>query len=202
MPGAVIWAGTLKGPVAPPGKYQVRLRVGKEEMVQTWEWKKDPRLSTTQEEFKEQFELLLKIRDKLTEVNKAINEIRSLKNQIENLSRQIKDRPESKEIIESGARLIEKLKEIEDVLIQSKSRSNQDPLNYPIMLDNKLAALAAVVASADSRPTAASYEVFKELSQKADDEISRLKRLIESDLLFFNKMVQAAGIPAIIVKLK
>jgi photosystem II stability/assembly factor-like uncharacterized protein len=202
VPGAVIWAGTLKGPVAPPGKYQVRLRVGKEEMVQTWEWKKDPRLSTTQEEFKEQFELLLKIRDKLTEVNKAINEIRSLKNQIENLSRQIKDRPESKEIIESGARLIEKLKEIEDVLIQSKSRSNQDPLNYPIMLDNKLAALAAVVASADSRPTAASYEVFKELSQKADDEISRLKRLIESDLLFFNKMVQAAGIPAIIVKLK
>ena len=202
VPGAVIWAGTLRGPVAPPGRYQVRLRVGKEEMVQTWEWKKDPRLSTTQEEFNEQFELLIKIRDKLTEVNRAINEIRSLKNQIEALSRQIKDIPETKEIIETGARLIEKLKEIEDVLTQSKSRSSQDPLNYPIMLDNKLAALAVVVASADSRPTAAAYEVFKELSQKADNEISKLKRLIESDLFALNKMIQTAGIPAIMVKFK
>jgi len=200
--GAVIWAGTLRGPVAPPGKYQVRLRVGREEMVQTWEWKKDPRLATSQEEFNEQFELLIKIRDKLTEVNRAVNEIRSLKNQIEILFRHIKDNPKGKEIIERGAKLVEKLKAIEDVLIQSKSRSNQDPLNYPIMLDNKLAALAAVVASADSRPTEGSYEVFKELSQKADREISKLKQLIESDLFAFNKMIQEAGIPAIIVKFK
>lgn len=202
VPGAIIWSGTLRGPVAPPGKYQVRLRVGEETMTQTWEWKKDPRISTSQEELEEQFAFLIKIRDKISEVNRAINEIRSLKNQIEALSKQVKDNPRSKEITEAGRILVEKLKAVEDVLIQSKSKSNQDPLNYPIMLDNKLAALAAVVASADSRPTDGSYQVFKELSEKADAELARFRSLIEADLSAFNKMVQEAGIPAIIVKIK
>lgn len=202
VPGAIIWSGTLRGPVAPPGKYQVRLRVGEETMTQTWEWKKDPRISTSQEELEEQFAFLIKIRDKISEVNRAINEIRSLKNQIEALSKQVKDNPRSKEITEAGRILVEKLKAVEDVLIQSKSKSNQDPLNYPIMLDNKLAALAAVVASADSRPTDGSYQVFKELSEKADAELAKLRSLIETDLSALNKMVQEAGIPAIIVKIK
>jgi len=202
VPGAIIWSGTLRGPVAPPGKYQVRLRVGEETMTQTWEWKKAPRLSTSQEELEEQFAFLIKIRDKISEVNRAINEIRSLKNQIEALSKQVKDNPRSKEITEAGRILVEKLKAVEDVLIQSKSKSNQDPLNYPIMLDNKLAALAAVVASADSRPTDGSYQVFKELSEKADAELAKLRSLIEADLSALNKMVQEAGIPAIIVKIK
>jgi len=150
----------------------------------------------------EQFAFLIKIRDKISEVNRAINEIRSLKNQIEALSKQVKDNPRSKEITEAGRILVEKLKAVEDVLIQSKSKSNQDPLNYPIMLDNKLAALAAVVASADSRPTDGSYQVFKELSEKADAELAKLRSLIEADLSALNKMVQEAGIPAIIVKIK
>jgi len=86
------------------------------------------------------------------------------------------------------------------VLIQSKSKSGQDPLNYPILLDNKIAALAGVVASSDSRPTDQSYEVFKELSAMADEQLAKLKKIMEKDLPDFNDVVKKAKIPAIVIK--
>jgi hypothetical protein len=86
------------------------------------------------------------------------------------------------------------------VLIQSKSKSGQDPLNYPILLDNKIAALAGIVASSDFRPTDQSYEVFKELSAMADEQLAKLKKIMEKDLPDFNDVVKKAKIPAIVIK--
>jgi len=86
------------------------------------------------------------------------------------------------------------------VLIQSKSKSGQDPLNYPILLDNKIAALIGVVSSADAEPTEQSYSVFKELSGKADIQIEKLKAVLEFDLPAFNELVLKAKIPAVILK--
>ncbi len=198
--GAVLWGGTLSGPVAVPGTYQVRLTIGEKTMMQSWEWKRDPRLSTTQEEYLEQFDFLIKIRNKITEVNLAINQLRSVKNQIDSLIKKVKDDVKGKEIVEAGIKLKEKLKGVEDVLIQSKLKSRQDPLNYPIKLDNKIADLARVVASADTRPTDQSYEVFKELSIQADEQIVKLKDIFKTELATFNNLVRETDIPAIIVK--
>lgn len=200
VPGAVLWGGTLRGSVAVPGAYQVRLTVGEKSKTQSWEWKKNPRLSTTQEEFQEQFDFLIRIRDKITDVNRAINRLRSVKSQIDALSKKIKNHEKGKDVIEAGKRLKEKLKTIEDVLIQSKSKSNQDPLNYPIKLDNKIAALASVISRADASPTDQSYELFKELSAKADEQVTKLKEILETELVAFNKMVREADIPAILLK--
>jgi len=199
VPGAVLWGGTLRGPVAVPGVYQVRLTVGNKSMTQSWQWKKDPRLETSQEEFQELFDFLIKIRDKLTEVNKAINELRSVKSQIDSLSKKIKDQKQYEDIIEAGRKLNEKLTAVENFLIQSKSKSSQDPLNYPIKLDNKIAALASIVASADVRPTDQSYQVFKELAVQADQQLIKLRETLKTDLDAFNKMVKEADIPAIII---
>jgi len=200
VPGAILWGGMLSGPVAVPGRYQVRLTMGEKEVIQTWEWKKDPRISTTQEDFQEQFDFLLKIRDKVTEVNRIINRLRDIKKQINDLSKKIRGHEKGKEIIGAGKNIKKKLQEVEDVLIQSKSKSGQDPLNFPILLDNKIAALASVVASTDARPTDQSYEVFKELSAKADEQIQKLNKILEVDVPVFNKLVQDAGIPAILVR--
>ncbi|TET67356.1 MAG: glycosyl hydrolase [Candidatus Aminicenantes bacterium] len=202
VPGAILWGGMLSGPVAVPGRYQVRLTMGEKEVIQTWEWKKDPRISTTQEDFQEQFDFLLKIRDKVTEVNRVINRLRDIKKQINDLSKKIRGHEKGKEIIGAGKNIKKKLQEVEDVLIQSKSKSGQDPLNFPILLDNKIAALASVVASTDARPTDQSYEVFKELSAKADEQIQKLNKILEVDVPVFNKLVQDAGIPAILVRSK
>jgi photosystem II stability/assembly factor-like uncharacterized protein len=200
VPGAILWGGMLSGPVAVPGIYQVKLTVGEKMMMESWQWKKDPRLLTTQEEYQEQFDFLLKIRDKITEVNKAINRLRDVKKQIDVLSRKVKEHEKGKEVIEAAKMLKQKLSSAEDVLIQSKSKSRQDPLNYPIKLDNKIAALAGIASSADARPTDQSYEVFKALSAKADEQLTKLKDILKKDLPDFNKLVKKAEIPAIIIK--
>jgi len=200
VPGAILWAGTLAGPVSVPGSYQVRVTVGEKSVIQSWQWEKDPRLETTQEEFQEQFNFLIKIRDKMTQVNQAINRLRSIKKQVDDLQTKIKEHEKWKGIIAEGKKFKEKLKEIEDVLIQSQSKSSQDPLNYPIKLDNKISALASIVARSDTRPTDQSYELFKELSAQADVQIARLDELIQTDLAAFNEIVKEADIPAIIVK--
>ncbi|MFC2157526.1 hypothetical protein ACFLT9_06780, partial [Acidobacteriota bacterium] len=88
---------------------------------------------------------------------------------------------------------------VEDVLIQSKSKSGQDPLNFPIMLDNKIAALASVVSMGNARPTDQSYVLFEDLSKKADEQLAILKSILETDLRVFNELVKKAGIPAIFV---
>jgi hypothetical protein len=200
VPGAVLWGGTLSGPVAVPGTYQVRLTVGDKSLTQSWQWKKDPRLETTQEEFQEQFDFLIRIRDKITEVNQSINRLRSIREQIDSLAEKVKELEGAEEITAEGNNIKKKLKEIEDALIQSKSKSNQDPLNYPIKLDNKIAALASVVARSDTRPTDQSCDVFEELSAKADSQLAKLKGFTQTELAAFNKMVREADIPVIIVK--
>ncbi|MGD9346744.1 MAG: glycosyl hydrolase, partial [Candidatus Aminicenantes bacterium] len=200
VPGAILWAGRLDGPLAVPGNYQARLTVGDTSLTQSWEWKKDPRLDTSQADFQAQFDLLIKIRDKLTEINTSINELREVRKQVDALLKKIEDFPNAEEIEEAGKNLKEKLRQVEDVLIQSKSKSGQDPLNYPILLDNKIAALVGVVSSADARPTDQSYTVFKELSRKADVQIEKLKNVLETDLPIFNELVCKADIPAVIIK--
>lgn len=200
VPGAILWGGTLSGPVAVPGVYQVKLTVGEKMMAESWQWKKNPRLLTSQEEYQEQFDFLIKIRDKITEVNRAINRLRDVKKQTDVLSGKVRGHEKEKEIIEAAKVLKQKLSSAEDVLIQSKSKSRQDPLNYPIKLDNKIAALAGIVSSADARPTDQSYEVFKELSAKADEQLTKLKDILKKDLPDFNKLVKKADIPAIIIK--
>jgi photosystem II stability/assembly factor-like uncharacterized protein len=200
VPGAILWAGRLNGPLAVPGVYQVKLTVGDASLTESWEWKKDPRLETSQEDFQAQFDLLIKIRDKLTEVNTSINHLRTVRKQVDDLLKKIEDNPDVGEIEEAGESLKAKLKAVEDVLIQSKSKSGQDPLNYPILLDNKIAALIGVVSSADAEPTEQSYSVFEELSGKADVQIEKLKAVLEFDLPAFNELVRKAKIPAVILK--
>lgn len=200
VPGAILWGGMLSGPVAVPGIYQVKLTVGEKSMTQSWAWRKDPRISTTQEEFQEQFDFLIQIQKKVSEINTAINRLRDVKRQIDTLSSKVRGHEKGKQVVEAARRLKAKLISVEDVLIQSKSKSGQDPLNYPILLDNKIAALAGIVASSDSRPTDQSYDVFKELSAMADEQLAKLKKIMEKDLPDFNDVVKKAKIPAIIIK--
>jgi hypothetical protein len=200
VPRAILWGGMRSGPVAVPGIYKVKLTVGEQSQTQSWKWKKDPRILTTQEDFQEQFDFLIRIRDKITEVNRAINLLRDVKKQIDALSTKVKEHEKSKKVNEAAKKIKGKLTSVEDVLIQSKSKSGQDPLNYPIMLDNKIAALASIVSSADARPTKQSYEVFRELSAKADMQLSKLRYIMEHDIPDFNKLVKKASIPAIIIK--
>jgi hypothetical protein len=136
----------------------------------------------------------------VNEVNSHIIKLRDVSTQIDALAAKIKDHPKAEEVIKAGKALKAKLKAVEDVLIQSKSKSGQDPLNFPILLDNKIAAMATVVASADTKPTDQSYEVFEYFSGLADAELVKLKSILEEDLPQFNELCRQLEIPAILLK--
>jgi photosystem II stability/assembly factor-like uncharacterized protein len=200
FPGLILWAGELRGPRAVPGHYQVKLTVGGKSFTQTFDVKKDPRLSTSQEDFVKQFDLLMKIRDKLTETHNAITRIREVRRQVNDLTRRLQGQPNSKAIMDAAKSLNAKMTVIEERLYQTKNQSSQDPLNYPIKLNNKLAAVAGVVAEADAAPTAQSYTVYEELVSKINTQLQLLEQVMRTDLSAFNQLVREQNIPAVIVR--
>jgi hypothetical protein len=197
----ILWAAGTQGPLAPPGAYSVRLTVaGKPIGTESFRLLPDPRSKgVTTADYAEQFALLTKIRDRFSETNDAVKKIRFVKREIEDRRKRISaDRQAS--FVTAATALEQALSQIEDSLYQTKNRSGQDPLNYPIRLNNKIGALMGVVGSADGRPTQQSYAVFTELSQELDRELAALKRTLDAGLPRLNGMLKDAGLPAIEAK--
>ncbi|MDQ3919476.1 MAG: glycosyl hydrolase, partial [Acidobacteriota bacterium] len=200
FPGMILWAGDVRGPKAVPGTYTVKLTAGGQTYAQTFEVKKDPRLSTTPEQFQKQLALSLKIRDKLTETHNAVAQIRDVKRQLNDLLTRLDGQPNAAPVVEAGRGLSAKLSAVEEELYQTKNQSSQDPLNFPIKLNNKLAALGSIVASADAEPTEQSYQLYDELAAKIDAQLKRLNQVMTTDLKSFNNLVRSSDIPAVIIR--
>ena len=200
FPGMIMWAGNVTGPRIMPGRYQVRLTADGKTHTETFELRKDPRLATTDPDFAKQLDLQLKIRDKLTESHNAIISIREARKQIDDLLKRVQGQPNFKAISDAAKSLNQKMTAVEEALYQTKNQSSQDPLNYPIRLNNKLAALGGVVASADAAPTEQSYAVYEDLTGKINAQLQNLEAVMKSDLPAFNGLVREQNIPAVIVK--
>ena len=198
FPGMILWAGQTQGPKITPGNYQVKLTLDGQTMTETFEVKADPRLSTTPADYAKQLDLSLKIRDKLTETHNAIIQIRDVKKQIDDLVKRVG--PQSKPIADSGNALIKKLTEVEETLYQTKNQSSQDPLNFPIRLNNKLAALLGVVARSDTPPNDQSFAVYEDLTRQIDAQLAKLSTIVKTDVPAFNQLVKDQNIPAVVVK--
>jgi hypothetical protein len=198
--GLILWGGVPQGPTAVPGTYQVRLGVGGNALTESFDVRRDPRLSVTPEDLQRQFELLLNIRDKLTETHDAISRIRTVKEQVQATADRAKGTADAKAIVDAAAAVRKELTEVEEELYQTKNQSNQDPLNFPIRLNNKLSLLARVVEDGDARPTDQSSLVYDDLAGKTDVQLAKLKRVLGSDLLAFNQLVHDKNLPAVVVK--
>ncbi|HYN86761.1 MAG TPA: hypothetical protein VER32_16035, partial [Pyrinomonadaceae bacterium] len=200
FPGMILWAANMRGPRVVPGTYQVKLTVDGQTFTESFEVRKDPRLATTQADFQRQLDLLLQIRDKLTETHNAIANLRDVRKQIEDLTKRVEGQQEARQVVERGRELMRKLTEVEETLYQTKVQSSQDTLNFPIRLNNKLASLASGVASSDSPPTEQALALNEELTAKIDAQLRTLRQLMETDLKSFNALVRAADIPAVVIK--
>ena len=95
---------------------------------------------------------------------------------------------------------MKKLTEVEEALYQTKNQSNQDPLNFPIRLNNKLAALLGVVSRGEAPPNEQSVEVYNDLAGKIDAQLAKLSQIVKTDVPAFNQVVKDQNIPAIVVK--
>jgi photosystem II stability/assembly factor-like uncharacterized protein len=199
VPHAPLWGGGTDGPEALPGTYQVRLTVLGKSYTAPIEIKADPRLKVGQEDLAKQFDLLLKIRDKVTETDDAIIQIRDLRGQINTINTRLKNDPRAKVIADAGKALDTKMTVVEEALIQTKAKSGQDVLNFPVRLNNDLVALSGVVGSADSAPTKQSYEVFDMLSKEVDEQLTKWKGILSTDVAAYNNLVKQQEVPALMV---
>lgn len=191
----ILWAGSARGPRAVPGTYNIRLIVdGKTVMEQPFEIVKDPRIETTQRDFEAQFELHSEIIAKLDTTHKTINRIREIREEINEL---LADNPENAEAEAVGNQIKERLDEIENALVQTKAEAIQDVLNYPIKLNNKLAALARTVGTGNNRPTEQQYAVFEDLAARVDAQLTLLEPILDGT---FPGLVQEIENPPVTIE--
>ncbi|HXD30244.1 MAG TPA: hypothetical protein VN643_03960 [Pyrinomonadaceae bacterium] len=200
FPGMILWAGETRGPKAAPGAYQVKVTVDGQTLAESFSIKPDPRLQTTPADYAKQLEFGLKIRNKLNETHNAVIEIRDVRKQVDDLMKRVKDQASAKLINDAGTKLTRDLLAIEEALYQTKNQSSQDPLNFPIRLNNKLAALSGVVSGAEMPPTDQSYAVYDELAGQIDAQLQKLTQIMKTDVPAFNQLVRDQNIPAITVK--
>ena len=188
FPGMILWSGNTRGPIAPAGRYSVRL-VGGDAAAQTQSFtlNNDPRATASTADLVAQFEFLIKVRDKTSEANNAVRTIRNVRAQIE-------DRvTKAPRLRRNADALLTALAAVEQEVYQVRNQSSQDPLNFPVKLNNKIAALSGVVSSGPYRPTDQAGAVYTELSRLLKVQTDRLDQIIREDLARFNRQVRGAG---------
>jgi hypothetical protein len=198
--GMILWAGGTVGPKAVPGKYKAKLQVGKESQEIEFEILKDPRSESSIADLQEQFDFLTGIRDKVSEAHQTILDIRTIKRQLNHFKELWKDDPAMKPLIDKANDIEKEISKIENELYQTKNRSGQDPLNFPIKLSNKLAYVGSVSGGGDFKPTKQAKEVKEEMTQKINSELSKFEQVKSTLLPEFNKQVREKGMDAIMMK--
>ena len=194
FPGLLMWDGSLRGPMAAPGEYKVELVAGGKTESANFTVVKDPRAPTTPEDFDKQLELALKIRDRVSEANSSVVGIRAAEEQLKPYLTNSNERVKA-----SAKQLTDELTTIEESIYQTKLKADEDALNFPIKLNNKLASVENVVEETDVAPTAQSYQVYDDLSAQLQVQLDHLHQVETTGIEQFNKLVRDENIPAVSV---
>lgn len=197
FPGLLMWDGSLRGPYANPGDYKVELVVNGKTQSQSFTVIKDPRSPATPDDFQKQLEFALKIRDRVSEANQSVIDIRAAKDQLKPYLTSPNDA-----VKKSAKDLTDQLTAVEEAVYQTKLKANEDALNFPIKLNNKIAAVENVVEETDVAPTAQSYEVYDQLSAQLQTQLDQLHQLETTGIASFNQLVRDQNVPAVTIPAK
>ncbi|HVU96556.1 MAG TPA: hypothetical protein VHE34_15110 [Puia sp.] len=200
IPGMLLWTGGAGAPKAAPGKYTARFRYGADSADVAFTIKGDPNSTMTEADYDAQVGFLLDVRNKYNDVQKAILRLRDLRKQLQELNGRLDstERPLRK-LSDSLSR---ELTSIEEALYQTKSKSAQDMLNYPIRINDKLSGVYGIASGGNAVPSKQVREVFENLRVQADRQLARLKDVERSGLPAINKMIFEKQIPVIQAKQK
>jgi photosystem II stability/assembly factor-like uncharacterized protein len=196
--GIILWAASTNGPRALPGSYQVRLTVNGKSAESTFEILKDPRSSATDADLKALFDYQQEVIAKLGETNTAIKKIRQAREQLNRVTDPIKDKKEElKDVLDMAKSIQDKMKTIEEALYQTKNRSGQDPLNFPIRLNNKLGHLNSLAGAGDFKPTDQALAFKAEVIAEINKHLDALKVIFKEDIPAFNNLVKQKNIDSV-----
>ncbi len=188
-----------KGPLCLPGTYQATLSVGGHTSTQAFELVADPRVTTSDADFRAQFELLSSIQATYDDVVEAVNRIAALKERLDDWDGRLGelDHAEAAAVREAIESVGAKLTDIEGELIQREFTSAGDTLNYREKLIEKLGAVVPVVASADTAPTKQSHQVYEKLAGQITAQLGALDELVQGDLAALNRDLADLGLDII-----
>jgi gas vesicle protein len=197
--GMILW-NNIRGLKAAPGTYYVRIINDKKDSAESeFTIRANPNYKTPQQEYEEQFSFLSTVKDKFNEIQKAIKNIREVRKQISDfMARQGKDTSGEIKILADS--INKRMTRVEEALYQTKAKSEQDVLNYPIRLNDKIAGLYSYAASGNYSPTAQVREAYADLSAQADAELNKLKIIFSVDVPRLNQLIREKQLPVIGVK--
>lgn len=196
---AVMSLSYTNGPKAAPGAYVVRLSDGQRKLEKPFTISKDPRWTFSDADLEAQLDLAIAVRDTLSSVHDLIRSIRGLKEQARFITERSQKTDYGVKLLQPCGQLIQKLNHLEEELIQTRSESSQDPINYPVKLDNQFAYLYSVIHSQDARPTEGCYERFEDLQKELTEHRDTYQQILNAELVQFERVLETEGVPRMII---
>jgi photosystem II stability/assembly factor-like uncharacterized protein len=190
FPGMVLWGATQSGPVVPPGTYQVKLTVDGASLTEPLTVTRDKWIAASDADLQAQYRLASDIRDKVNEANQAIVNIRRMKKTIQD----DQTKSQSADIKALGDEFLKQLSAVEESVYQVRNQSNQDPLNFPIKTNNRLASLLRVVETGNGKPTSNVESIFSDLKTELKAETDTLQQVTGTFLPKFNELAKKLGL--------
>jgi hypothetical protein len=194
----ILWNGVPGSTTAIPGNYTAVVRVDKDSVEVPFTILADPNYHCSQADYEAQHEFLVKVKGKFSETMKAIKDIRQARNQMNDfVSKQGSDCP--KELKKMADSLSKSLTSVEEKLHQTKAKSGQDVLNFPIRLDDKLGGVYDMASSGNMAPSKQAKDVYAVLAAEVDVELAKLKSILDTGLKAFNKMIREKELPVVVI---
>ncbi|MEL7146742.1 MAG: glycosyl hydrolase, partial [Bacteroidota bacterium] len=200
--GLIMWSGGLTGPKAVPGTYFATLTVNGQSQKVDFEILKDPRSTATLADIQAQFDFLISVRDKLTETHQTIKEIREVRKQMISFKSRVLENKNLEDLASRVDSINRRMTEVEEALYQTKNRSRQDPLNFPIKLNDKLSGLNSVSGRGEWKPTDQSNAVKNELIRQINEELKKWNEIKTDEIPNLNKAIREKQVDFINVKKK
>jgi photosystem II stability/assembly factor-like uncharacterized protein len=194
----VLWNGNIGSYKVPPGKYTAQLRYGNDSVKVPFQILADPNYTIPESDYALQFAFLTKIRNKFEETQHTVRDIRIIRGQVQQLKSKMGD-DYPKQLDSIGKQLLEKLTVIEEHLHQTKAKSGQDVLNYPIRLNDKLSGIFDA-ANQNTAPTKAARDAYADIAGKIDQELDTYRTILQNDIKTYNALVRELSIDYILLK--
>ena len=191
LKGMILWWANLDGAKAVPGSYKVHLNVNGTNQSETFKILPDPRAEVSVADMQKQYDFISSINETIDKAHQSIKKIRKINENLDAFTKKYKDNETTKALVEKAKMMKENFSDIEKALYQTKNRSNQDPLNFPIKLTNKLGHLNSLVSIDDFPPTEQDIAVKNEMTAKINTQLDAFNALVEKEMKDFNAQFNA-----------
>ena len=201
-PGAFYQGNGPEGPIVLPGTYRLTLTWnGRSETAQL-EVVPDPRTADSLDGLREQFDLSMRVRERIGQMHQAINQIRGVRGDLESLKARLEAGDHGKSLLATVDQLEKTMASIEQALIQVKLKSTEGNLRYPSMLNEQFDTFSHLIENADAAPTQSMLDVFAGLDKRLGAELARWRVVAETDIAALNAQAASENVPPVVVRVE